>query len=77
VRSDCLDWTLIWNERQLSRVLSEYLRHYNSARPHRSLDLQSPLPARTLTVVGGSAAMPVVQRVDVLGGLIHEYRRAA
>jgi hypothetical protein len=27
VRSECLDWTLIWNQRQLYRVLTEYLRH--------------------------------------------------
>jgi transposase InsO family protein len=26
VRSECLDWTLIWNDRQLYRVLTEYLR---------------------------------------------------
>ena len=45
VRTECLDWTLIWNERQLHRVLTEYLRHYNAARPHRSLDLQPPSPS--------------------------------
>ena len=49
VRSECLDWTLIWNQRQLHRVLTEYLRHYNTARPHRSLDLQAPNPASRLT----------------------------
>ena len=27
VRSECLDWTLIWNQRQLYRVLAVYLRH--------------------------------------------------
>ena len=32
VRSECLDWTLIWNERQLHGVLAEYLRHYNTVR---------------------------------------------
>ena len=68
---------MIWNERQLHQVLTEYLRRYNTARPHRALDLQPPAPARTLTAVGGSAAPPGVERVDVLGGLIHEYRRAA
>jgi transposase InsO family protein len=76
VRNDCLDWTLIWNERQLQRVLTEYLRHYNTSRPHRALDLQPPAAPRPLTAVGWSVA-PVVERVDVLGGLIHEYRRAA
>jgi putative transposase len=45
VRAECLDWTIIWNERHLRRVLTEYLRHYNTVRPHRSLDLQPPSPA--------------------------------
>jgi hypothetical protein len=78
VRSECLDWTLIWNEQQLRRVLVEYLGHYNTARPHRSLDLQPPEPARTLTLVMPAISTPpAVRRVDVLGGLIHEYHRAA
>jgi putative transposase len=77
VRSECLDWTLVWNQRQLHRVLTEYLRHYNSVRPHRSLDLRPPRPARPLTLVEPGSTQPLVQRVDELGGLIHEYRRAA
>jgi len=77
VRSECLDWTLVWNERQLHWVLTEYLRHYNTVRPHRSLDLQSPRRTPRLTLVESGTVESPVQRVDVLGGLIHEYRRAA
>jgi transposase InsO family protein len=78
VRAECLDWTLVWSERQLHRVLTEYLRHYNTVRPHRSLDLQPPCPgASRLTLVQPGTDESPVQRVDVLGGLIHEYRRAA
>jgi transposase InsO family protein len=78
VRHECLDWTLIWNQNQLHRVLTQYLHHYNTARPHRSLDLQAPDPTRRLTVVQPSDMdLRRVQRVDVVGGLIHEYRRAA
>jgi len=77
VRSECLDWTLIWNQRQLHRVLVEYLRHYNTVRPHRALDLQPPVASHTLAAVGPAASRLPVQRVDVLGGVIHEYRRAA
>ncbi len=77
VRSECLDWTLIWNQRQLHQVLTEYLRHYNTARPHRGLDLQPPVPARALGVVRPLAHVSRIERVDILGGLIHEYRRAA
>jgi transposase InsO family protein len=77
VRAECMDWTLIWNQRQLRRVLTEYLRHYNAVRPHRSLDLKPPRPASRLTLVEPDSIVSPVQRVDVLGGLIHEYHRAA
>ena len=76
-RSECLDWTLVWNDRQLYRVLSEYRRHYNTVRPHRSLDLQPPRPVSRPMLVEPGTPNSSVQRVDVLGGLIHEYRRAA
>src|SRR5690349_3068803 len=76
VRAECLDWTLVWNERQLYRLLTEYLRHYNTVRPHRSLDLRPPRPTR-LTLVDPGIVEARVQRLNVLGGLIHEYRRAA
>jgi len=58
-------------------VLTEYLRHYNTVRPHRSLDLQPPRPASRLPLIEPDTVESAVQRVDVLGGLIHEYRRAA
>ena len=76
VRAECLDWTLIWNRQQLQRVLIRYVEHYDAGRPHRGIDLEIPVPAPTATVT----TLPVaarVERVDVLGGLIHEYRRAA
>jgi transposase InsO family protein len=75
VRADCLDWTLIWNRRRLHNVLARYVEHYNIGRPHRGIDLEVPiatLPAVSRLPTGGG-----VERVDVLGGLIHEYRRVA
>jgi putative transposase len=36
LRRELLDQLLIRNEHHLRRVLDEYLRHYNTARPHRS-----------------------------------------
>ena len=68
---------MIWNQRQLHRVLTEYLRHYNTVRPHRSLDLQPPRPTLRLRLVEPDTIESSVQRVDILGGLIHEYRPAA
>ena len=67
---------MIWNQRQLYWVLTEYLRHYNTVRPHRDLDLKPPTSDRGLSLVAPSVSGEV-ERVDVPGGLIHEYRRAA
>ncbi len=50
VRAECLDWTLIWNRVHLQRVLIRYLEHYNTARPHRGIDLDVPVPAPVATV---------------------------
>jgi putative transposase len=72
VRTECLDWILIWNRRHLERVLSAYVAHYNLARSHRGLGLEVPVAPDKLPVHTGP-----IQRVDVLGGLIHEYQRAA
>jgi putative transposase len=75
-RAECLDWMLIWNRAHLERVLRAYVEHYNAARPHRALNLEVPLPAAEAAPSPGNSAGRV-ERVDVLGGLVHEYRRAA
>ena len=75
VRTECLDWLLIRNRYHLERVLAVYVEHYNSARPHRGLHLQTPLPASPLPARTGRVEQ--IHRVDRLGGLIHEYRHAA
>ncbi|MGH2707683.1 MAG: transposase [Actinomycetota bacterium] len=66
------NWILIWNRRHLERVLSAYVDHYNLDRPHRGINLEVPVVPDKL----GPLTSPI-ERVDVLGGLIHEYRRAA
>ena len=70
VRAECLDWTLIWNRRHLERVLTVYIQHYNTARPHRGTNLNVPIEATPIT----DPTAPI-ERIDLLGGLIHEYRR--
>ncbi len=44
-RAECLDWLLIVNRRHLERVLRIFVGHYNSHRPHRSLNLGPPEPS--------------------------------
>jgi putative transposase len=73
VRRECLDHVLIFGRRHLQRVLDAYAEHFNRARPHRSIDLRPPDPAPSAEGVAGSG----VRRRDVLGELIHEYKRRA
>src|SRR4051812_12456590 len=42
VRTECLDWLLIWNRRHLDKVLTVYVEHYNSARPIGASSLACP-----------------------------------
>jgi putative transposase len=37
IRRELLDRNIIWNQRQLERLVIDYVEHYNEHRPHRSL----------------------------------------
>jgi putative transposase len=76
VRTECLDWLLIWNRSHLEKVLTVYVRHYNTARPHRGLNLGVPA-AQGEPTPANVAQIERIERVDVLGELVHEYRHAA
>jgi putative transposase len=76
VRADCLDWLLIVGRGHLEQVLRIYVKHYNEHRPHRALGLEAPDRPARLAVVGRDQ-QGRVRRRDLLGGLLHEYRRAA
>jgi transposase InsO family protein len=77
IRRECLDWILIRSRRQLEHVLGVYIDHYNAHRPHRGLELRPPRPGRPALHLMTSAHPLAVRRRDRLGGLIHEYARAA
>jgi transposase InsO family protein len=71
-----LDWLLILNAQHVAHTLKVFADHYNTCRPHRSLGLVPPSgrPAVKLETVD----RPInVRRRDRLGGLLHEYERAA
>jgi transposase InsO family protein len=73
VRHELLDRTLIWNERQLRSLLVDYIDHYNSHRPHRSLNQRAPNDGDIVEIGSGRT----IQRHTICGGLINEYRTAA
>jgi len=72
-RAECTDRMLIYGERHLRSVLSEYAGHYNGHRPHQSRQQRPPDRDDQARV---PPDLPV-QRQKVLGGLINEYFHAA
>jgi len=76
LRRELLDRMLIINEQHLRQVLTEYLAHYNTARPHRALNQRPPAQAHTRPPQI-DLAVHRVHRKQVLGGIISEYQIAA
>lgn len=74
-RTEMLDHTLIWNERQLRSMMIEFLEHYNGHRPHRGIHQRAP------DTIDQAAPEPIpideIRRTRILNGLINQYHRAA
>ena len=73
-RRECTDRILIAGRRHLHHVLSEYVDHYNTHRPHRALGQRAPDGKIPVAPADDTIR---VRRRDRLGGLIHEYSQAA
>jgi putative transposase len=59
----------------LHHVLSEYADHYNTCRPHRTLNQEPPVGRGTYLAPADDNFR--IRRRDRLGGLIHEYSQVA
>jgi transposase InsO family protein len=73
LRTELTDRMLIFSQRHLRVVLTEYVRHYNGRRPHRARDLRPPRPTHPVM----NLSHEHITRRPVLGGLINEYERVA
>jgi transposase InsO family protein len=72
-RTEVTDRMLIFGERHLRTVLADYQAHYNGRGPHGGRELRPPRPDHPVA----DLSLKRIQRRAVLGGLIHEYERAA
>ena len=72
-RTEVTDRMLIFGERHLLVVMTEYEAHYNGRRPHRSRELRPPRPDHPVA----DLSREQIKRRPVLGGLLNEYERAA
>jgi transposase InsO family protein len=75
VRRECLDHFFIFHEKQLYRLLKAYVVYFNHARPHQGMQQQIPVPSMPSALEHD--ASDKVLSVPVLGGLHHDYQRAA
>lgn len=75
IRHEILDLTIIWNQRQLERLVDDYIGHYNQHRPHRSLSQRPPTPHADPPPT--APATITVLRTTRCDGLINEYRNTA
>ena len=71
LRRECLDHMIILNQKHLNGIVQEFTTFYNHARPHQGLHQCIPMQPPDQPKAGKVVAFPV------LGGLHHDYRRAA
>jgi transposase InsO family protein len=68
IRRECLDHVIVFSERHLRHLLLCYMKYYNGARTHLSLEKDAPV-SRTVDRAGHIPCRPI------LGGLHHQYGR--
>jgi transposase InsO family protein len=71
LRRELLDHVMLLDERHLDRMSHDYAAYFNSARPHQGLRQHVPDRQVSPPATGAIVVRPV------LGGLHHDYRRAA
>jgi len=75
VRQECLDHLFILHEKQLQRVLKQYVAYFNLARPHQGT--QQQIPEQRGSSGSSEHTGGKVMAVPILAGLHHDYQRVA
>jgi transposase InsO family protein len=71
-RREILDHVIVLDDRHLGRIIGGYKGYFNEARPHQGIGQRIPgKPAVAIDITKPIIAKPL------LGGLHHDYRRAA
>jgi transposase InsO family protein len=72
IRRECLDHTIVINEKHLRRVLRDYFKYYHASRTHLGLEKDCPSPRPVEPPELG----PICTE-SMVGGLHHRYYRQA
>ena len=69
IRREALDYYLLINEKQIMKILREYIEYYNTKRPHQGIEQN--IPMGYIPLINGE-----IKKIPVLEGLcIHYIRR--
>ena len=68
VRAECLDWMIVFNQKQLRNIMREYVKYYNTVRPHQGI---GKVPDATSV----ENATGRILKEPLLFGLHHRYYR--
>ena len=69
IRQECLDWFIIFSEKQLKNILTQYMEYYNNFRPHQGT---KSIPEDKPPDISGK-----IKKKPILYGLHHHYYRAS
>ena len=72
IKSECLDQMILFGEKSLRYVLSEYIAHYHAERNHQGIENVIPFPDERLSSTGRE-----ITKAERLGGLLSFYHREA
>ena len=69
IRREALDRFLLFSEKQIRNIISEYIEYYNTMRPHQAI---GHIPDRHIQFGTGT-----IRKGSILGGLHHHYFRSS
>ena len=75
VRRELLDHIIPLNQSHLERLLTEYVDYYNHVRTHQTLGGETPVKSKTPPET--AVKDTVLSATPILGGLYHDYKKAA
>ena len=69
IRREALDHFLLFSEKQVRKIVKEYVDYYNHLRPHQSIN---GIPESYIHLTSGN-----IKKQQILGGLHHHYYRSS
>jgi len=69
IRREALDHFLLFSEKQVRKIVKEYVNYYNYQRPHQGIN---KIPNREVNKTSG-----IIKKERILGGLHHHYYRSS